>query len=241
MGFATQEANFGESDILMGLGWPAMQAYHLEDVFSHMIRLNALPHNCFSFYFALNEHKPSELLFGGIDSKHFSGELQYYDVVDKQFWTILMTDIKIGDKSLGICSKEAPCYVALDSGTSMITFPPEQYKQTTKDFPHIEHCNRDDVFPEITFFLGANGDPYTLPSDHYMRKTEGKDGSIDCSSVVSPLDLKSYSGKHVFLLGDIFMQIFYTVFDRDKAQVGLAKAVHESGAPETKAILSSKS
>lgn len=48
-------------------------------------------------------------------------------MVDKQFWTILMTDIKIGDESLGICSTKEPCYVALDSGTSMITFPPQQY------------------------------------------------------------------------------------------------------------------
>jgi len=48
--------------------------------------------------------------------------------VDKQFWTIELLDVLIGDESLGICSTEEPCYAAIDSGTSFITFPPDKYK-----------------------------------------------------------------------------------------------------------------
>ena len=47
---------------------------------------------------------------------------------------------------------------------------------------------------------------------------------IECHAVISPLNLLSYTGKEIFLLGDVFMQLFYTIFDRDYNRIGLARA-----------------
>jgi len=104
-----------------------MAAYNFTPMFDHLMNMHVLPNNIFSFWLSLNEKTPSQLLFGKVDSEKFSGDLQYFPVVDKQFWTIELIDVLIGDESLGICSTESPCYAAIDSGTSFITFPPDKY------------------------------------------------------------------------------------------------------------------
>ena len=56
-------------------------------------------------------------------------------------------------------------------------------------------------------FVFAEGKEFTLPSSHYVKKfsNPNDENEISCLTIISPLDLKSYSGKDVFLLGDTFM------------------------------------
>jgi Eukaryotic aspartyl protease. len=42
-----------------------------------------------------------------------------------------------------------------------------------------------------------------------------------CASTIMTMDIS----KEMFLVGDVFMRKFYTVFDRDNDRVGLAEAV----------------
>ena len=41
-----------------------------------------------------------------------------------------------------------------------------------------------------------------------------------CASTIMKMDIK----KEMFLVGDVFMRKFYTIFDRDNNKVGLARA-----------------
>mmetsp|Transcript_33104 Transcript_33104/g.24356 ORF Transcript_33104/g.24356 Transcript_33104/m.24356 type:complete len:132 (-) Transcript_33104:13-408(-) len=129
MAFADKSDAFTDgTGILMGLGFPSMAAYNFTPVFDHIMQLKLLPQNIFSFSLSLNPQTPSQLLFGKIDHSRYQGSLKYYPVRDQQFWTIGLEGVKIGDIDLGICSKEKPCYAAIDSGTSFLTFPMDKFQ-----------------------------------------------------------------------------------------------------------------
>jgi len=56
------------------------------------------------------------------------------------------------------------------------------------------------------------------------KKTKGEvsggSGDMACASTIMTMDIS----KEMFLVGDVFMRKFYTVFDRDNDRVGLAEA-----------------
>ena len=50
-------------------------------------------------------------------------------------------------------------------------------------------------------------------------------GDSACLTTISALDIKQKGQENLFIVGDVFIQIWYTIFDRDYDRVGLAKAV----------------
>ena len=74
LGYARVSDAFEDgTGILMGLGFPAMAAYHFTPVFDHIMESKILPRNIFSFWLSLNEMTPSQLLFGRIDDTKYTG------------------------------------------------------------------------------------------------------------------------------------------------------------------------
>jgi hypothetical protein len=79
--------------ILLGLGYPVMAAHGFTPAFDSIMNASVLPKNIFSFWFSLNTDTPSSLVFGKIEEDKYEGEIKYYTVVDKQYWTIKMIDV----------------------------------------------------------------------------------------------------------------------------------------------------
>ena len=59
-----------------------------------------------------------------------------------------------------------------------------------------------------------------------MERQSGFDDSGECRSSIQQLDVGQDGLDDLFIAGDLFMQLYYTVFDRDNNRIGLAPAVH---------------
>ena len=62
-----------------------------------------------------------ELVFGGVDSKHYKGSHTYVPVTRKGYWQFDMGDLLIDGHSTGYCA--GGCAAIVDSGTSLLAGP----------------------------------------------------------------------------------------------------------------------
>jgi hypothetical protein len=215
--------NSGKFAGILGLAYPSMSAYESTPVFDSIINNKLLKHNIMTFYYSYNEHEDGQITFGYVDKSKHIGKINYYPVIDKYYWTIEMTDIKLDGRSLGLCSKAKPCKAVMDTGTSLITGPTRELKELLKMIPVENNCKGFYKAPKLEFYFGS--DAYELKADEYIIKNEILPGIEECRALMMPLDVDEPHGP-LWIFGDVFMQKFYTVFDRDNDRVGLAVAKH---------------
>jgi hypothetical protein len=97
---------------------------------------------------------------------------------------------------------------------------------------------------DLTFVI--NGVEYPIPSHHWVDRNPNKnDGKSTCTTYLSELNvgpatmrkpqddlhisLEEYAElniQNMFILGDLFMTVYYSAFDRDTNMIGFAKAKH---------------
>ena len=197
-----------------------MAAYGIIPVFDNIIDQRLLKKNVMSFYYSVNESTEGEITLGYIDPNRFTGKLSYYKVIDKFYWAIKLDDIRIGKKSLGLCNNG--CKAIADTGTSLITGPTHDLMKLLHAIPVDNDCKHYETAEPLIFVFG--GDEYKLEVPDYILKKEAG-GRKFCRAMMMPLDVPFPHGP-AWILGDVFMQKFYTVFNRDRNSVGFALANH---------------
>ncbi|CAK6439718.1 unnamed protein product [Pipistrellus nathusii] len=216
-----------EFDGILGLGYPSLAVGGVTPVFDNMMSQNLVDVPMFSVYMSSDPDggAGSELIFGGYDHSHFSGSLNWVPVTKQGYWQIALDAIQVGGAVM-FCSKG--CQAIVDTGTSLLTGPSDEIKQLQKaigaepvDGEYAVECDNLNVMPDVTFII--NGVPYTLQPTAYTL-LDFVDGMNFCSSGFQGLDIQPPAGP-LWILGDIFIRQFYSVFDRGDNRVGLAPAV----------------
>ncbi|EEF43206.1 cyprosin isoform X2 [Ricinus communis] len=110
-------------DGILGLGFQEITVGQATPVWYNMVRQGHVNQKLFSLW--LNRDPTAgmggEIVFGGLDWRHFRGEHTYVPVTEKGYWQIEVGDVFIAKKSTGMC--EYGCAAIVDSGTSFIAGP----------------------------------------------------------------------------------------------------------------------
>eukprot|EP00350_Pseudokeronopsis_sp_OXSARD2_P010015 CAMPEP_0170551034 /NCGR_PEP_ID=MMETSP0211-20121228/9050_1 /TAXON_ID=311385 /ORGANISM="Pseudokeronopsis sp., Strain OXSARD2" /LENGTH=170 /DNA_ID=CAMNT_0010857933 /DNA_START=672 /DNA_END=1184 /DNA_ORIENTATION=- len=170
----------------------------------------------------MNPTDQSELLFGAYNEDKFTGDINWHPVIDKLFWSLSLDDIKYNGVSIpfnshskkGLCDVKR-CMVTPDSGTTLLTAPSWAIEAIKNALPYEEDCKSDTQFANLTFVI--DGVDYDLPSHHFMERYTNvfEEGDSICMTSITDLDILQEGQKNLFIVGDTFMQIYYSIFDRE--------------------------
>ncbi|CAL8304716.1 unnamed protein product [Merluccius merluccius] len=211
-------------DGVLGMAYPSISVANVTPVFDTAMAAKLLPQNVFSFYISRDPSAAvgGELMLGGNDPQYYSGELHYVNVTRKAYWQIKMDTVEVG-KQLTLC--KSGCQAIVDTGTSLMVGPVAEIRALHKAIgalplvmgEYLIDCKKIPTLPVISFNLG--GKVFNLTGEDYILKM----GTSICLSGFMAMDIPPPAGP-LWILGDVFIGKYYTVFDRAADRVGFAPA-----------------
>lgn len=205
----------GKFDGICGMGYDRLVQGGGPAPFTALVNSGQLDEPVFAFY--LGDNQPGELVLGGVDPNHYTGNFTYVPVTEAGYHQIALGGLSIGGKAMTSCTK-----AIVDSGTSLLAGPKEEVKAIAAAVgakqlsPLVQEytidCNAN--APDIVITL--SGKEYTLAFEDYIIKDESL-----CLFAFTGIDVPAPNGP-LYILGDVFMRKFYTKFDVGQQRLGFA-------------------
>ncbi|KAK5894542.1 hypothetical protein CesoFtcFv8_011225 [Champsocephalus esox] len=219
-GISKTEAAFMGSmvaDGILGLAFQSIASDNVVPVFDMMVKGGLVSQPLFSVYLSSNSAQGSEVVFGGIDSSHYTGQINWIPLSSDTYWQIKMDSVTINGQTVACAGG---CQAIIDTGTSLIVGPSSDISNmnswvgaSTNQYGEATvNCQNIQSMPEVTFTL--NGNAFTIPASAYVSKS-----SYGCSTGFGQ------SGQQLWILGDVFIRQYYAIFDSSTPKIGLAKSI----------------
>ncbi|XP_019944817.2 pepsin A [Paralichthys olivaceus] len=220
-GISQSEAPFMahmKADGILGLAFQSIASDNVVPVFDNMIKQNLVSQPLFSVYLSSNNQQGSEVVFGGIDGNHYTGQVSWIPLTSATYWQIKMDSVTINGQTVA-CS--GGCQAIIDTGTSLIVGPTNDINNmnswvgaSTNQYGEATvNCQNIQRMPEVTFTL--NGKAFTVPASAYVSQSY-----YGCNT-----GFGQGGSDQLWILGDVFIREYYTIFDAQSKYIGLAKSV----------------
>ncbi|XP_012675128.2 pepsin A-like [Clupea harengus] len=212
-GLSQSEAPFMahmQADGILGLAFPRLAASGAQTVFNNMVQ-QGLVQDYFSVYLSSNSATGSEVTFGGYDPSHYTGNLVWIPLSSETYWQITVESMTVNGN---VVACNGGCQAIVDTGTSLIVGPNSDISSLNNAVGGASvNCQNIANMPEVT--ININGHAFTLPASAYVRQSN----YYGCSTGFGN------GGSSLWILGDVFIRQYYTIFNMSNNYVGLAKAV----------------
>jgi len=217
----------GKFDGILGMGYDSISVNNLTTPFSNLIKGGKCDEPVFAFWLSRDPSsgaKGGELTLCGTDKNHYEGDLFYVPVTREKYWQIAVDSLDVGGKSIA-----ATFQAIADTGTSLLTGPTKDITEVNKAIgahkipivgEYVVPCSKLDSLPTVTFKI--NGKEFPLTPQEYVVQMKNM-GTTMCISGFMGLDVQPPAGP-LWILGDVFIGPYYTVFDKGQNRLGFAKA-----------------
>ncbi|GAA5795371.1 endopeptidase [Helicostylum pulchrum] len=220
-GFTFALARF---DGIFGLGYDTISVKHTVPPFYHMVNKDLVDEQLFSFW--LNdvnkggEAEGGELVFGGVNEDHYTGNITWAPIKRKGYWEIDLENIKFGDDYVDL----DPVGAAIDTGSSLIIAPTTIADLINHEIGAVKNwagqytldCALVPDLPEFCFVFA--GKDFCLKGEDYVLKVQDQ-----CISGFMGMDIPEPAGP-LWIIGDVFLRKYYSIYDLGNNRVGLAKS-----------------
>ncbi|XP_011189404.2 lysosomal aspartic protease-like [Zeugodacus cucurbitae] len=208
-------------DGIFGMGYQEISNDNVVPPFYNLYKQGLVEKPVFSFYLTRDgtASQGGVLTLGGIDSNHYEGAITYVPVSSQGYWQFNVDTVYIGGSEFSSGDS-----AIADTGTSLVAVPYYLYgyvqeligAEPNYDGQYFVDCSQVASLPIVSFTIA--GTTFSLEGSDYIVKMEAENGEQVCMSAFED------GGTSFWILGDVFIGKYYTVFDLGNNQVGFAKA-----------------
>ncbi|KAB0377422.1 hypothetical protein FD755_011866 [Muntiacus reevesi] len=208
-------------DGILGLNYPNLSFTGGIPIFDNLKNQGAISEPVFAFYLSKSKPEGSVVMFGGVDKSYYQGVLNWVPLIQAGDWRVHMNRISMEGQTVACYGG---CEALVDTGASAILGPRKLVDKIMRflgakrrGFEHYVSCSLVNTLPSIDFTI--NGINYPLPAQAYAIK----DSSGDCF-----INFEANPGStsaETWVLGDVFLRQYFSVYDRGNDRIGLAQAV----------------
>jgi len=218
-------------DGILGLAFSSISVDEVAPVWYNIMKQNLVSQNIFGVFLSKDQNADlgGELTLGGTNTDYYTGSFTYVPLTSETYWEFALDNIQIVGSSVTYCTAANPCKCICDTGTSLIAGPTAAVNAINEKLGAIPlngegifpSCDVIKTLPNITVTL--NGKVFSLTPTDYVLQVSAL-GETECISGFLGIDVPPPYGP-LWILGDVFISTYYTVFDFDNEQVGFATAV----------------
>jgi Eukaryotic aspartyl protease len=217
----------GKFDGILGMGFTSISIDNTITVFENAMKQNVVDQPVFAFY--LGDNAPGELTFGGYDAAKFVGDLITIPLVSATYWEVALDSITAGSYQSTPNADGSAITGIIDSGTSLLVGPKREVTRLAAavgakpnfNGQYTVDCATIDSLPDMVFTM--QGKKFALPGKTAVLQMQGA-----CIFAVMGMDFPKPGPQ--WILGDVFMREYYSVFNYLDQTVSFAKAVKATDA-----------